>query len=230
MTTTTPWQVKKGQHADEQRALPEEGQQPAVCVGLIDLGTHTQDYEGEEKSFRKVAIVWELTDAPDPALKSGNFVILRDYTVAWSANANLKKLIHKWFGKAPPEEGFDLQLLIDPRYSKCVANIVHGTSQNNREYAKLEDVAKPHKSLEIPRARRQPFIWNLTDDLSDIPKWVPFLYGESVATVIKKSQEYREQFRKKPATPGKDNDNPIDPGLGDTDAGDNPFPEENIPF
>lgn len=193
------WKVKptkgyQGSGDGEDREIPDAGQQPAVCVGLIDMGTHEDDYDGKKKSLRRIALVWELTDAPMSGYKGRNHVLVRDYNHSFGTKANLRKLVEKWFGKALPDDDgaaeFDLTLLIDPKFSKCVANVVHGEGKTSgKAFAKLEDVSRPHKSMVVPEPKHTPFVWNVGDDLAEIPEWVPWLYGRPIADVVKESQE-----------------------------------------
>lgn len=38
----------------------EAGTHPAVCYGVIDLGTQRTEYMGEPKDTQQVLILWEL--------------------------------------------------------------------------------------------------------------------------------------------------------------------------
>lgn len=195
--TTSNWVVRpgetKGGAGGEQRPIPEEGPQPAVCVGIVDLGVQKTSYKGQEGQVRKICIIWELTDQPDAALKGGhNFTLCRDYAISFAENANLRSLIRKWFGKDPPADGFDLRLLVQPKYARCMANVVHGESQKGFTYAKVEDVGGIPKGVTVPPAKRQPFVWTMGDPLTSLPGWVPLLYGKPIRHAILQALDFEE--------------------------------------
>ena len=43
-------------------AVPPAGSHPAVMVALVDLGMHTDTYQGDTTTNRKLFLVWELTE------------------------------------------------------------------------------------------------------------------------------------------------------------------------
>jgi hypothetical protein len=229
--TTNPWLVKptqgQGGGDGKPREMPDAGQQPAACVGLIDLGTQEDEYKGVKKTLRQVAIVWELTDAPMTGYKDRNHVMINSYNLFFNDQAKLRQLIEKWFGKQFSNEesaaNFDMRLLIDPKFRKCVANVLHAKGKNSgKVYAKLEDVSKPHRSLVVPDPKHKPFVWNLADDVKDIPDWVPWLVGEPVAEVVKRSQEASGRKTVEKATPPSPSEPPDEGDVGSDDPNDQP--------
>jgi hypothetical protein len=167
-----------------------EGNHPAVLVGLIDLGTHEDEYQGTISSNRKVFLVWELVAEPLGKEGSSNHTIGRDYNVSFGPKAGLRLLIEKWRGKALGDgEEFDLTKLLG---QKCLVQIVHKTSAKGSVYAKVEGVSGLPKGMAIPPAKVKPVAWGLDDDDAGDPPdgaWLPYVRGKKVSDMIAESEE-----------------------------------------
>ena len=134
---------------------PAAGSQPAVLVGLIELGTQQEEYQGQTKEARKVFLVWELTG--EKKSDGSNFVIGRDYTQSLNQMAALRKVVEKWRGREMQvDEEFDLTKLIG---KPCLLSLVHKTSQGGKTYAKIDGVQAVPKGMAVPPATRKPIVW-----------------------------------------------------------------------
>ena len=190
---SSPWDVTATTAAGGSEVAPA-GSHPAVLVALIDLGTHEETFEDKVKGtsrtvdLRKVLMAWELTAEPIAGLKGGrNHVVSRDYNVTFSQKSGLRKMIEGWRGKSFAEgEGFDLGKLLG---QKCMVTVKHGTSARGNTFAKFDGVAPVPKGLAVPAPKIKPFAWSVDDGEFPIPDWLPYLYGESVADVIKRCKE-----------------------------------------
>src|SRR5262249_53352279 len=108
---------------------PPAGSIPGVLVALIDLGTHTEEYDGASKETHKVYLAWELTGEAKPG-GGGNFFIGRDYTYSFAESANLRKVVQAWRGKDfAQDEEFDLAMLLG---KPCLLSLLHKQSQSGR--------------------------------------------------------------------------------------------------
>jgi len=100
---------------------PPPGLAPAVCIGLIDLGTQKTEFKGQAKTNRQIRILFELLDG---SRKDGSpFTISRKYTFSMSERSNLRADLESWRTKpfTPEEfETFDMRNLIG---ITCTLNI-----------------------------------------------------------------------------------------------------------
>jgi hypothetical protein len=220
---------------DKQYEIPPSGQQAAVLIGVIDLGTHEQESQANDgtKSFwdrRSVLLVWELTDCKMTGMKNQNHVIAQEYTVSFSNKANLRKLIEGWSGnKFKDGDQFDVETLLVPKPGAkpvgkpCVVNVVHGKTAKNKDYAKVDGVAKPMKGVTIPPAQNEPLVFDILDPKQEIPAalWIPFVYGAKHSDLIKSSKEWkngRKPLPKKDEAPAEPDNSPAP-----DDGGEIPF-------
>src|ERR1700676_3874947 len=120
--------------------IPPSGQQIAVVVGVIDLGTHEQESKAKDGTIstwdrRSVLICWELPACKMTGMKDTNHIIGQEYTISFSNKANLRKMIEGWSGqKFKDGDTFDPDSLLG---KQCVVNIVHGKSAKDKAYAKV---------------------------------------------------------------------------------------------
>lgn len=116
--------------------LPPVGIFPAICVQVIDLGTQTNEYQGEVTTSRQIRLGWELTG--DDRLGSGAsgtmqnnepFLVTEFYTLSLNEQANLRKLLEGWRGRPFTEEelkGFDITNLLG---KPCLLDIAQKAKQ-----------------------------------------------------------------------------------------------------
>lgn len=135
------------------------GNHVARCIGLIDLGTQTEDYLGKTKHQRKVLIKWE-TPLETKVFKEENgeqpYVLSKEYTMSLGEKSNLRKDLEAWRGRGFTEQelsGFDLQNILG---APCLINVIH---QDNG-YAKITNVSP------LPKGTTCPEIVNKTQYLS----------------------------------------------------------------
>lgn len=112
---------------------PPVGVHPALCIDVIDLGevkTPFKDNLGRDKVQHQINIVWQLhvedengnilTRTDGKAFRLSNF-----YNLSLNEQANLRKDLESWRGKAFTEEevaeGFDVEKLIGV---PCQINVV----------------------------------------------------------------------------------------------------------
>src|SRR6185437_6062720 len=86
---------------------PEPGNQSAVLVAIVDLGTVEKSYKGKEYDSHEYFFVWELVTQQMTG-SSHNHVIGKSYTASLDEKANLRKMIEKWFKPIPDGTEFDL--------------------------------------------------------------------------------------------------------------------------
>lgn len=126
--------------------LPPEDTMLAVCVAVIDLGN--QENKFFNKVHRQVLIMWEL---PEEMAKNGKpHTVQKFYNLSLHENANLRKDLEAWRGKAfaekEIEEGFQMRNLLG---KWCYLSVVHkqrSTSAGAKTRAEISSIAKLRKS------------------------------------------------------------------------------------
>lgn len=172
----------------EERPLCPPGTFPAAVVGVLELGTHTEDTDYGETDRQKLAIVYELA-VPQP---NGEQFLFAEYlTFSEYTTSNFYKRYSTIMGIPPI--GSDMnptQLLGRP----CGVSIEHreGGKRQTRTYANLAEVIPPLYGQQPYQPRRQPTSWATFEgtpppDLS----WVPSIYGKSLKSIIESSHEAR---------------------------------------
>lgn len=148
------------------------GMYQAICIGVIDLGTHYSDVY--EKSSHKVAIQWEI---PEMRVefdgKNHPKVIAKTYTLSLHEKAQLRKDLDSWRGKAfSPEElqGFDLEKLLGVN---CNLNVVQ-VEKNGKTYNNIAGVVPLMKSQEKQLPELELITFNIHDPIipESIPNWM----------------------------------------------------------
>lgn len=138
--------IAKGTTYD--RTLPTAGLHLAVCVDVIDLGDEVTPFKdektGENKIQHKCRVVWEL-DEKHPDFE-GPHRVGQKYTLSLNKQANLRKDLERWRGRAFTDaelEGFDLEKLIGV---SAQLNIVH---TDDGEWANVDTVLPAPKGKKL---------------------------------------------------------------------------------
>ncbi len=186
---------KKNENGDfPERFCPDEGTYPAVLVGIIDLGTHVEEYGGKSKDTHKILLVWELAGMKEPGTQIP-VTIGRDYTFSLQEKANLSKLIGTWRGKPLTEgEDFDITKMLA---APCLLTISHKTAKESENvYAVVTGVSgwkgpmvqgKPK-----PAASITTLAWTFADGPFPDLGWIPFFCAlGQVKEVVASAKERR---------------------------------------
>lgn len=198
----------------------EAGAYAAICTRVIDLGTQTTNYNGEEKSSRKLMLTWEV---PEVEVEwEGNkrpATISSRYTASLHEKANLRKVLESWRGRsftADELKGFDTKNVLG---APCFLNIVH-TEKDGRTYANVAAVMPLPKGMQKPETS-SPLV---NFDLDDFEPEVLDGLHDKLKEQIKASPEYRA------LTAGEAGFHAAPDDAGVAGSGDpNPFSDE-IPF
>lgn len=97
---------------------PPVGTHLARLIRIIDLGTQAGEYNGKQTLRRQVVLVWELcNELMTEGEKAGlPFIVSRFYTASLNEQANLRKDLQNWRGRAFTKEelaGFNPKTLLD---------------------------------------------------------------------------------------------------------------------
>lgn len=165
---------------------PAAGTWPAVCSGLLDLGTQVSVYDGESKSARKLLLQFEICDSDNRRDDGTPHVISKRFTSSLHTKAALRGFLESWRGRPfTPEElrGFDLKVLVG---QACLLGVVHTTRPDNRTFANIASVVKLPKGMAAP----QPELPGRIFDLS-APDWEVFeSLPDRLREQIQESPEY----------------------------------------
>ncbi len=191
--TTTSFKMKASSSEGDYE-LPPTGQQPAVLIGLIDLGTHSRTFgagaNAKTTTTRKLLFVWELV--AETSSKGEQFVVAQDFTWSLNQKANLRKFLEGWIGRSlKEEEEYDFALLLG---QPCVLNLSEGQTGNGKKFVEVASAAKPMRGLNVPPASNAVFAFSIDAQTNnappDLPDWVPPIYGRKVIDDITASEEW----------------------------------------
>ena len=164
---------------------PEAGTFTARCCALLDMGTQTSVWEGEEKRAHKVLLSFEITD-PDTRRADGTaHVISKKFSGSLHAKSGLRKFLESWRGRPfTPEElrGFDLKNVLG---LDCLVGVVH-ESKGDRVFANLGSVMKLPRGMAPGTSEIEPVAFDLS-----APDWQVFAgLGSRLQAQIAGSPEY----------------------------------------
>lgn len=125
-----------------------EGQYPAVCCDVVDLGMVKTTFAGETKEQHKIRVVF-YTDDTHP--ETGDpMTVSERFTLSLYEKANLRKFLESWRGKPYQEEearaGVDVEKMIGVA---ALLQVTHKT-RNGKTYANISSVMRLPKSMESP--------------------------------------------------------------------------------
>lgn len=172
-----------------------QGNHPGVLIGLIDLGTHYESFQGQnEKKTRKVLFVWEVEAEVDG--KDKRLVIGRDFNVylndkgeiVYGQKSNIRKLLEGWRGKAYGEdEDIDLEAVWK---KPCLVNVKHDKTNRGKDVAKVDGVNALPKGMPPLKPTFECVLFSADSEAAaPSQEWLPRLYGEKLPDVIGRSLE-----------------------------------------
>lgn len=198
------FKTKANNTGGEKFETPPIGNHPAILIGIYDLGTQENDYQGTSRRVRQVYLIWELTTEKQEGFKDRNHVAGKPYTFSGHKKAGLRQLLEKWRGREYAE-GEEVDVLAALGKS-CLLTITH-TQSGDRTFAKVDGVGPVPKGLPVPPAQRIPFAWSIDEGMmalnvktgkleadptrKDPPDddWIPYLYGEHPKDTVARSDE-----------------------------------------
>lgn len=182
------WKQKASSGGGGDWELPPEGNHSAVCVAVIDLGTHVESYQGVSKEARKLYLAWELIG--HQTKQGGPHIVCNQYTVSFNEKAKLRQLLETWRGKKFVEgEEFDISRIVG---MPCFLQVSHAKSGSGNDIYKIDAVTTIPKGIQPPKPTVKPILWEI-EGSEPVPSqdWLPFLYGKKVAEKIGDSIEKR---------------------------------------
>ena len=107
-----------------------KGNHNATCYRLVDVGTHSETFEGETKQRHSIFIYWELNDAK---MEDGRpYTIFKQYTLSLYEKSALYKDLCAWRKKQFTDEerkGFDLTNILGMTCELAIGETKTGNSK-----------------------------------------------------------------------------------------------------
>jgi hypothetical protein len=168
------------------------GAHVARCYRIVDLGTQSRMWNGDNKTQHLIQVYWELpTNLMTEGASAGKpFTVEQRFTASLSEKATLRKVLESWRGrKFTPAElaGFDLQNIIG---KPCLINVVH-VDKNERVYANVASVMQVPGGMVVPPQVNPSLFFSLTNFDAAVFESLPDYLKEKIKT----SPEYRSAVK-----------------------------------
>ena len=164
----------------------EAGPKQAICIRYYDLGTQHFEWEGREKSARRVRLMWEVPDSRiEIEGKDLPRAISKEYTLSLHKKANLRIELESWRAKTFTDkelEGFDLDKILG---TNCILNIIHKTTDRGI-FANVASVIPLIKNMPKKEPENPLVSFNFDNPDFRIPDNTP----EWIEDKIKESDEW----------------------------------------
>ena len=172
--------------------LPSDEPQPAVLIGIIDVGQQT----GQFGKSRKGVFVWELT-GEERKTDGTPFILAHKFTLSMNEKSNLYKFVKAWRKDVKDGEDYDVAGLLG---LKAVLNIELKSGQGekgDRTYLNILGANKPAKGQTVGDPENDPLLWEIEGG-SELPeqKWIPNLFGKPIQEMIRESDEWKAREAK----------------------------------
>lgn len=196
--------ASKGGEGGFEKAPP--GNHPAVLVGIIDLGeqweepfsTKPDPKTGKVQKARwakKLYWVYELVTKPKSG-GGGNHLIAIDLTLSMTESAKMRKFIEARTGKTVPD-GTDYKVVQE------LGRPVLLSVKEKNGYPRIDSVAGVPDGMTVPEPKTQPLAWKLDPaKIEEIPGWVPYLYGQPIKEVVRRSRQVAGERKAEPVAAG----------------------------
>lgn len=149
-------------NAGKKRELAPQGNHVAVCYKMIELGTITDTFKGEDVTRHRVLLYWELSNEQkefDGVMKP--ISVSKEFSLSMNEKSTLRKMLESWRGKAFTEKeatAFDITKLMGV---PCMVNVLHVTSAAGNVYESVTSITPLPKGMEIPTQFNDSFEFSL---------------------------------------------------------------------
>lgn len=165
---------------------PPFGAHFAICVGVYEIGTQTQVYQGKSRTAEKVVLVFELPWA----LKDDHTPITTSefYTLSLYEKARLRQHLNGWYGRVLAEDecrSFDPHTLLG-----AWAQIIVGPRGNDK--TEISNILHPGdlSQYDLPQPVNTPKFFS-------VHQWDQATFetfSDRMKAIIMESAEYQAQF------------------------------------
>ena len=204
----------------------EAGAEIAICIGMIDLGTTENTYNGKTSDKHQVLLIWEVPGQTEMRKikdsdeeKEVTRTISKFYTMSLNEKANLRKDLESWRGKAftaEELEGFEGKNLLE---KGCMISIICEPNTKGDMKSKVSTVMALPKGIKAPAATHD-IVYFSFDDNVDMD-----ILSDGLKTMVMKSHEFKALNGDEPESGSVDDINDkLDEGAAEEADSD------NIPF
>lgn len=142
--------------------LVPEGNHVAVCVQIIDLGSHMESFDKKpEKLVRKIRIGWEI--AEEVRNDGKPHIISKTYNYSGNEKSTFRKDLESWRGAKFTEEEIGNFRISNLLNKGCMLNVVH-KENNERTYSNILSIARMPKGMQSPESHSEPVFFSLEPD------------------------------------------------------------------
>jgi len=166
--------------------IPDSGNYLGRLFSIIDLGTHTTEFEGVVNQQHKIMVTFELhgEDSNGPLLIDGKpLVVNKRYTLSLHEKSTLRGDLEAWRGKklaAEELKSFDLSKLLD---KWAMVNVIHN-EYKGKTYSNISGLSQiPSQLKEFPVGVNPCVMFDLNKytqkEFSELWPWVQDLIKKS---------------------------------------------------
>jgi hypothetical protein len=171
------------------RVLVPAGSHVAVCVGVYDLGTQTETFDGKTKTAMKCWIDFQLTE--EKSENNGPVTIGSFFSVSLHEKATLRKFLDSWRGRPFTQDelkGFHLGKLLGV---PCMLNVIHENKAEGKVRDKIAAIMTLPKGMNKPSPSIKPVMIELEPGIN---KQAFESLPEFLKVIAAKSPEYAKVF------------------------------------
>jgi len=201
--------------SDMKFTLCPAGTHFARCFAIVDLGTHTETFQGKVKQLRKIRISWEICGEKTEDGKP--FTISKFYTRSLGEKATLQKDLQSWRGKpftAEELKGFEMKNILG---AACMLTVIHEEKADKTMRDKIASVAAVPKGSQIPDLQTPKFIFDIDEWDNAVYEKLPDWVKEKITTSPEGAKHFgyktppaSGQNQQSGGTPGGE---PVDDGI-----------------
>lgn len=134
-----------------------EGQFPAVCVDVVDLGQKVEEYQGQKKVMPKVALVFASGERQKDEGKS-LALLTTEMTNSASDKGNLRPFLESWRGKSyTPEQVADGLPLHKLHAQSALVTVEHVITKKGNRFAKIRAISPLPKVMPVPEGLAEEY-------------------------------------------------------------------------
>ncbi|WP_221795980.1 hypothetical protein [Aquisediminimonas sediminicola] len=125
---------------DFERELPAEGFVKLRLISYIEIGKHSQNYNGDVKINDKVKLQFELSGPKHPPIKMGDALVPHVITITENLSLSEKANFFKLFNKLNPTKEYrHFSQLLGKAFVGTVVQNSKGEGTDKKTYANLRD-------------------------------------------------------------------------------------------
>ena len=184
----------------------DAGTYPAVCVGVVDIGTHTETWEGKEITRNQLILLFDFpTETIEINGEQKPRCMSLKLTKSTHDQAKLRKHMIAWRGRDFTDDelkDFHLSKLLGV---PATVGVIQKTA-NGKTFASISMLSKLSKGTEPPKATRRIY-FDLADAetysaIEELPDWIISEINKSAEAIAAKKVFMKESTKSSVAQMG----------------------------